>query len=222
MVSSLAREDSQEGLVMLARETGGLALINSSDFEKGLAHVSQDTSVYYSLGITLSKLPGVGYQRVRVDVARPGVTVRTRQGYSALTEAERAHDRVEATLKTNLSYSAIPVALRAAAATRAGRYYSLPLSVTFPATALTFVAEGASSRSAAEVWIGAVDEEGRASDVTREEATFTIPNGRAEGNAPLTYTATLKIRKGAHRVVVNVRDKATGRMGTAKAKVRVE
>ncbi|PYQ66261.1 MAG: hypothetical protein DMF54_08555 [Acidobacteria bacterium] len=222
MVSSLAREDSQEGLVMLARETGGLALINSSDFEKGLAHVSQDTSVYYSLGITLSKLPGVGYQRVRVDVARPGVTVRTRQGYSALTEAERAHDRVEATLKTNLSYSAIPVALRAAAATRAGRYYSLPLSVTFPATALTFVAEGASSRSAAEVWIGAVDEEGRASDVTREEATFTIPNGRPEGNAPLTYTATLKIRKGAHRIVVNVRDKATGRMGTAKTRVRVE
>jgi hypothetical protein len=29
-------------------------------------------------------------------------------------------------------------------------------------------------------------------------------------------------RKGNHRIVVNVRDKVTGRMGTAKADLRVE
>ena len=58
--------------------------------------LDEDTSVYYSLGVTLSKLAAAGYQQVRVSVNRPGVTVRTRQGYAALTEAERAQDRVEA------------------------------------------------------------------------------------------------------------------------------
>jgi VWFA-related protein len=219
-MTSLARADTQEGLVMLARETGGLALLNSNDFEKGLTRVHEDTSVYYSLGVTLSKVAAVGYQQVRVDVNRPGVTVRTRQGYSALTEAERSHDRVEATMQTNLSYSAIPVTLRTAPAVRAGRNFSLPVSITFPASALTFVPDGGSGKAAAELWIGAVDDEGRSSDVTREEKTFTQPG--FEPDAPLTYRATLRIRKGSHRVVVNVRDTATGRMGTAKANVRVD
>lgn len=219
-VSIIARQDSQEGLVMLARETGGLALLNTLDLQGGLSRVSQDTSVYYSLGVTLSKLPAAKYQQVRVEVDRPGVTVRTREGYSAVTEAERVHDRVEATMRTNLSYSAIPVALRTAPANRAGRYFALPVSVTFPASALTFVAEGGSRKSTAEFWIGAVDDEGRSSDVAREEMTFTLPGDKPD--APLSYTATLRIRKGAHRVVINVRDKATGRMGTAKVKVRVE
>ncbi len=113
-VSFIARQDSQAGLVQLARETGGLALLNSNDFAKGLSRVYQDTSAYYSIGVTLSKLPSTGYQQVRVDVNRPGVTVRSRRGYAARNDADRARDRVQATLKTNLSYSGIPVALRTA------------------------------------------------------------------------------------------------------------
>jgi VWFA-related protein len=218
-MTQLARMDTQEPLVMLARETGGMALINSNDFGKGLSRVDEDTSVYYSLGVTLSKL-SPGYQQVRVEVNRPGVAVRTRQGYSALTETERARDRVEATLKTNLSYSAIPVALRTAPATRDGRYFSLPVSVTFPASALTFVPDGRSGKAAAEFWIGAVDDEGRSSDPAHEEMSFTSPGDKPD--APLTWRATLRIRKGANRIVVNVRDKATGKMGTAKANVQVQ
>ncbi len=219
-MTQLARQDTQEPLVMLARETGGLALINSNDFGKGLSRVDEDTSVYYSLGVTLSKLPAAGYQQVRVDVNRPGVSVRTRQGYSALTEAERARDRVEATMKTNLSYSAIPAVLGTAPAKRDGRNFSLPVTITFPASALTFVPDGRSGKATAEFWIGAVDDEGRSSDPAHEEMTFTPPGDKPD--APLTYRATLRIRKGANRVVINVRDKATGRMGTAKANVQVQ
>ena len=218
-MTSLERAGTQDPLVMMARETGGLALLNSNDFGKGLSRVDEDTSVYYSLGVTLSKLPAGGYQQVRVEVNRPGLTVRTRQGYSALTEAERAQDRVEATMKTNLSYSAIPVALRTAPAARDGRSFTLPISVTLPASALTFVPDGPAGSAAAEFWFGAVDDQGRSSDVAHEETTFAMPSGKAD--SPLTYRATLRLRKGANRVIVNVRDKATGKMGTAKANVKV-
>ena len=218
-MTGLERAGTQDPLVMMARETGGLALINSNDFGKGLTRVDEDTSVYYSLGVTLSKVAAVGYQQVRVEVNRPGVTVRTRQGYTALTEAQRAQDRVAATMQTNLSYSAIPVALQTAPESRSGRSYTLPITVTFPASALTFVPEGRSVTAAADFWFGAVDDEGRSSDVAHEETTFTPPGGGPD--APLTYRATLKLRRGANRVIVNVRDRATGRMGTAKANVKV-
>ena len=220
-VSFIARQDSQAGLVQLARETGGLALLNSNDFAKGLSRVYQDTSAYYSIGVTLSKLPSTGYQQVRVDVNRPGVTVRSRRGYAARNDADRARDRVQATLKTNLSYSGIPVALRTAPPTKKGSRFTLPISVSIPASGLTFTGEGAARHAAADVYIGAMDDAGRMSDIAREEATFTLPEGKDE-TAPLVYTATLETRKGNHRIVVNVRDRATGRMGTAKADLRIE
>jgi VWFA-related protein len=220
-VSFLARQDSQEGLVMLARETGGLALLNSNDFGKGLERVYQDTSVYYSIGVTLSKLPA-GYQQVRVEVNRPGVTVRTRRGYAARSEADRSRDRVQATLKTNLTYSGIPLTLRTSPPTKKGSRYALPISVTIPSSALTFTPEAGARRAAADVYIGAIDDSGRMSDIAREETTFTLPEGKDEAATPLVYTATLQTRKGNHRIVVNVRDKATGKMGTAKADLRIE
>jgi hypothetical protein len=220
-VSFLAREDSQQGLVTLARETGGLALLNSNDFGKGLARVYQDTSVYYSIGVTLSKLPA-GYQQVRVDVNRPGTIIRTRRGYAARTEAERARDRVQATLKTNLTYTGVPLTLRAAAPTKKGSRYSLPIQVTMPASALTFVPDGSARRASAEVYIGAIDDAGRMSDIAREETTFTLSEGQDPTATPVVYSAILQTRKGNHRIVVNIRDKATGRMGTAKADIRVE
>ena len=218
-VSFLARQDSQEGMITLARETGGLALLNSNDLRQGLVRVYQDASVYYSIGVTLSKLPTVAYQDVRVDVNRQGVTVRARRGYAARTEADRARDRVQATLKTNLRYGGIPMTLRTAPATKQGRRYAVPISVTFPADSLTFVPEGGERRAAADVSIGVMDDSGRLSDVSRQEATFTLPEGKEE---PLVYTATLQTRKGNQRIVVNLRDRASGRMGTAKADVRIE
>lgn len=220
-ISFLAREDSQQGLVTLARETGGLALLNSNDFRKGLDRVYQDTSVYYSIGVTLSKLPA-GYQKVSVDVNRAGTTVRSRRGYAARTEAERARDRVQATLKTNLSYTGVPLTLRSAPPTKKGSRYSLPIQVTIPAAALTFVPDGGARRATAEVYIGAIDDSGRMSDIAREETTFTLSEGQDAAATPVVYSAILQTRKGNHRIVVNIRDKASGRMGTAKADIRVE
>jgi VWFA-related protein len=220
-VSSLARLDSQQGMVHLAHETGGLALMNMNDLRAGLTRVYEDTSVYYSIGVTLSKLPSAGYQKVRVEVNRPGVLVRTRTGYAAMTEADRVRDRVQATLKTNLRYSAIAVTMRTGKPDRKGGRYTLPISVTIPASGLTFLPEGGSRRATAAVYIAAMDDEGRMSEIAKEEATFTLPEGKDE-ETPLVYSATLTIRKGNHRIVVNVRDKVTGKMGTAKADIRVE
>jgi hypothetical protein len=66
-----------------------------------------------------------------------------------------------------------------------------------------------------------MDDAGRMSDVSRQEATFTLPEGKTDAE-PLVYTATLQTRKGNQRIVVNLRDRASGKMGTAKADVRIE
>ena len=96
------------------------------------------------------------------------------------------------------------------------------IQVTMPASALTFVPDGSARRASAEVYIGAIDDSGRMSDIAREETTFTLSEGQDPAATPVVYSATLQTRKGNHRIVVNIRDKASGRMGTAKADIRVE
>ena len=220
-VSFIAREDSQAGMKMLAADTGGLALVNSNDFGKGLSRVYQDVSTYYSIGVNLSKLPGTGYRDVRVEVSRPGLTVRARRGFAARSGEQRARDVTMAALRTNVDYRAIPVTLRLAPAQKAKKYYTQPISVTMPASSLTFLPEGDGSRAVADVYVGVIDDSGNTSDIGKEEAIFNLPKGAAP-NAALNYVVTLQTRKGNQRIVVNVQDRQTGRMGTAKADIRVE
>lgn len=220
-VSFLARQDSQEGLTVLARETGGVALLNSNDFQTGVARIYREASAYYSIGVTLSKLPS-GHQAVRVDVDRPGVTVRTRRGYAALTEAERERDRLQAALRTNFSATEIPVTLRTEPASRKGKRYRFAISVIFPASGLTFGPAGGARRALADVAIAAMDDTGRMSEPSRDATMFTLPAGANETNSALQHKTMLETRKGNHRIVVSVRDRASGRTGTARADVRVE
>ncbi len=219
-VSFFARTEAQSGMLELATETGGLALINSNDFKGGLARIYQDSSIYYSVGVNLTNLPAGAYQKVEVAVNRPGVSVRYRRGYATKTDDERARDVARAALKTNVAYSSFPVKLQVGPSTKAKKQYDQPITVLLPPSALTFLPEGDGRKASAEIYVGVVDENGRTSDIGREEAVFTQPK---QGSPDaLAYPITLQMRKGNARVVVNVRDKATGKMGTAKADIRVE
>lgn len=100
--------------------------------------------------------------------------------------------------------------------------YTLPITVTLPASALTFVPEGDKATAKADLYIGSIDDKGRMSEITHQETSFQIPADKASTDQPLAYNATLQTKKGNYRIVVNVLDPASGRMGTAKSNVRVE
>ena len=221
-VSFIARQDRQNGLQILARETGGLALLNTNDFERGLSRVYRDVSTYYTVGVNLSGLPSGKYQDVRVEVNRPGVTVRARRGFEARPESEIVRNRALATLGTDLSYTGIPVQLQTRPATEDKKYYVVPLTVLVPASALTFVPEGDKTVAHAEYYIGSIDDKGRTSEVARQESSFQVPPDQAKSSSMLRFDAQLQTRKGNIRIVVNVRDAASGKMGTARASLRVE
>ncbi|HYR47062.1 MAG TPA: VWA domain-containing protein, partial [Thermoanaerobaculia bacterium] len=148
-VSFIAREDSQTGLRTLAQETGGLALVNSNDLQRGLSRVYEDTSTYYSIGVNVSKLPGTGYRNIRVEVSRPGMVVRARRGFAPRSNAERGRDIAQAVLRSNIEYRGIPVTLRVAPPTKQKKYYGVPISVIIPSSALTFLPQGDSRRASA-------------------------------------------------------------------------
>jgi len=70
-------------LLVLAHETGGLAVINSNDFDKAIKRIDAETSDYYVLGYYSSNPDPIRRnRRVDIKVTRKGVTVWARPGYS--------------------------------------------------------------------------------------------------------------------------------------------
>jgi hypothetical protein len=85
--------DTQDGLVYLARQTGGFAIINNNDLSGGVRRVLDDQS-YYLIGYVPDdetfdpKLRR--FNRLDVKVTRPGARVRYRSGFFGVSNEDRA------------------------------------------------------------------------------------------------------------------------------------
>ena len=82
---------TQDTLRVLADETDGRAIVNRNDLEGGLKQVVRDSSAYYLIGYNSTLAPTDGkFHEIKVRVKRPGVQVRARKGYWALSAEDTA------------------------------------------------------------------------------------------------------------------------------------
>jgi VWFA-related protein len=73
---------SQESLVGLAEQTGGLAIVNRNDVLGGLGRIVLDNSRYYLLGYYSDSSRWRGrFMKIDVRAKKPGLQVRARSGY---------------------------------------------------------------------------------------------------------------------------------------------
>ena len=91
--------DSTQGTLRnLAVQTDGLAIVNRNDLTMAMKQVVVDSSSYYLIGYSSSSAPSDGkFHEISVRVRRPGVRVRARKGYWAITPSDKA--RIEAPSK---------------------------------------------------------------------------------------------------------------------------
>ena len=83
MLSTLG-ESSQEGLDVLAAETGAIAFRNSDNYAAALSAMASDTSTYYVLAYTPENAVLDGkFRRIELRTKWAGLDVRARRGYVA-------------------------------------------------------------------------------------------------------------------------------------------
>ena len=67
---------------IIAEETGGIALVNSNDYDKGIKRIDNESSDYYVLGYYSSNPDRTRARRkIEVKITRKGVTSVARQEY---------------------------------------------------------------------------------------------------------------------------------------------
>jgi VWFA-related protein len=78
-----------EGAETLADDTGGFSVRNTNDLTAGMGRISEESRVFYLLGFYPPEdSPQRSWRKLKVEVTRPGLTVRARRGYSLRTAAD--------------------------------------------------------------------------------------------------------------------------------------
>lgn len=96
--STEALRSTMATLQVLAENTDGRAIVNRNDLAKGMEQIVRDSSAYYLVGYSSTQSPQDGkFHAIRVRIKRPGVQVRARKGYWALSAADA--ERVTAPVK---------------------------------------------------------------------------------------------------------------------------
>jgi VWFA-related protein len=182
---------TQDTLRVLSEETDGRAIVNRNDLGKGMQQIVRDSSYYYLVGYNSSQAPQDGkFHEIKVRVKRPGVQIRARKGYWALTSEETVR-------ATTPSKPGAPAAVNRALATLAqptGARYARTWVGTSRGeggkTKVTFVwepiapAAGARREEARSVSLVAASPEGDLYFKGRVPDEPTVPAGSADGGAP--------------------------------------
>jgi VWFA-related protein len=101
----------------LADETGGRAFVNSNDLTGAIRDAVEDSAVTYTLGfyIDSGSLDGK-FHELKVQVRRPGLSLRYPKGYFALKDApatlDDRHNKFLIAIKSPLDSSAIPLRIQ--------------------------------------------------------------------------------------------------------------
>jgi len=92
IASGLSRDylnATMDTIRVLASESDGRAIVNRNDLTLAMKQIVKDTSAYYLLGYNSTFTGADGkFHEIKVRVKRPGVQVRARRGYWAMTQED--------------------------------------------------------------------------------------------------------------------------------------
>jgi VWFA-related protein len=163
---------SQESLISLAEQTGGLAIVRSNDVAGGLARIVLDTSRYYLLGYYSDATNWSDkFLKIDVRIKRPGLHVRSRQGFLPPDRMETgtspsnvpagASAALAAALRKPIPEGQVGLRVFAAPFKGTGRASSVLVALEVDAQGLTFQERDGRYANALEVSIVATDARGR-------------------------------------------------------------
>jgi VWFA-related protein len=223
--------ETQEGLDVLARETGGIPIRNTNDLSGGIRRVLEDQKGFYLIGyrpdeMTFDKRTGRRtYHKLTLKVTRPGkFNVRMRNGFYGVTDEDKPVPRTLAqqmydALASPFGSTGVHVQLTSLFANdiKAGTYMRSVLYVD--TRDLTFTEEANHiHKSTFDVLAMTFGDNGVALDQIGRTYVIQLPDDvyKRTMRDGLVYYITVPVKKpGAYQLRMSFRDTASERIGSA-------
>ncbi len=210
-VSSVEMDRSanlQLPLRQLADDTGGQAILNRNDLLPALRKVAEDFQTYYSIGYTPDHAGDEEFHNIAVEVSRPGVRLRHRSGYRDKSSNTSMSEGVRASLTHAVDDNPLRVVVEVGEGSESdGDRFLVPIQVIIPLSEIVLLPDGEKSRGRLRLFLAAMDEEGRTTEVLEIPAEIELADGDA-GNHPdnWRFSTNLRMRNGRQTIALGVRD----------------
>ncbi len=208
-IDSINISNMQAPLQMMAEKTGGTYVINANDVGPQLDKIADDFKTFYSLGYTPPHSGDGRFHKITVKVKRKGVDVRFREGYRDKSVDARMSDGTLAALQFPFQTNPIGMTIEFGhPAERKDGFFLVPVSVKIPLGKLALVPREQGSAAKLRLFIGAIDPDGRTSDVQQVPVPINVPAAEVSklGGKHFLYTVSLLMRGGDQKVAVGLRD----------------
>ncbi len=227
--------NTQEGLTYLARQTGGFAVLNNNDLNRGITNVLKDQSYYligYQPDVEVFDPKNRAFNRLEVKVKRPGVTVRFRSGFFGIADENidrpknlTPYQQITAALTSPFAINDINLSLNTVFRGDAKNRLFINSFLYISIKDLKFVDEANGDKKAVfDLMAMSFGDNGNPADSFSKTYTisFKAETYRQLLNEGFIYNFTFPIKKaGAYQMRVAIRDHATEQVGSANQFIEV-
>jgi VWFA-related protein len=224
-------QDTQDGLGVLADDTGGLFLQNTNDLEGALRRTLEDQRGYYLIGYVPDRAtfsgPTPRFHSLKVRVTRPGLRVRSRHGFFGRPDEglRTAANRMVSAVTSPFSAGDIRLHLSSlfAQIEKVGPVMQSFMHVD--SRDLQFSDEPDGTRSAqVELLAVTFGDNGEVADQKRQRYTVKLPPERYANALQNGFIYTLRVpikRAGPYQLRIALRDVNSDRLGSASQFIEV-
>ena len=211
--SSIGSKNYKDSLVYMAEATGGIAVVNTNDVTGGLEEITNDLFNYYSLGYTVNSSDEDRVHRIKVQLTGDrNYDLRYRRRFVEKSYESRIQDRVFTSLVVDIDDNPMGLELTASAALPgSSTRWVVPMHLSIDLGTIALMPVGDELIGRVVLFVGARDEEGRNTEVQRQEHEIALPKDEylASGRERFGIDFRLILTEGRSRVSVGMMDPIT-------------
>lgn len=225
-LDSVVESNLQLPMRFLAGRTGGRAIVNRNDVSTPLQQVGEELRSFYSLAFS-EPHPGDGrFHEIEVQVNRPDLEVRHRDGYRGKDRETRLREAVRSALRYAIETDPFGLDLEfgQVVESTSDDYRLLPMRVRIPLRNVVLLprADGRYELRM-KLAVAAIDARGRSSEIQEVPLGVVIPGDYAERAREEAYLFThrLRVQPGRQKVAVALLDELGAQMAVLSRRVGV-
>ncbi len=214
--------DRDSSSLTIAEGTGG-GYFTSNSVRQSLETIDVQTATYYSIGYKPPHEDDRQFHSIKVKVKRSGVRVAHRAGYVDLSPEDRLQEFLRARLSTAAAAGgSLPVQVEVGQVVPRDRGESaVPLTAAIPMERVTVIPSEGQLAGRVHVYVSVFDAEGNNVAFDHHLQEVRLSAEEYENAGLFRYTMRVRLRKGAFKVLVTLRDELSNEIGSAVQSVQL-